>query len=182
MLNHVKDFRLQLLDHLLARITGQQYSWDGLLASPDQYTAIDISKDRLYFHETAQFNYTTYDIQRGQDSVKPVLTFNTNASICNSHAARSTVMLASSEDDKASGEHPFWYARILAVFHVNVRNRSNMAEKYRRMDILWVRWLGRDPDVKGGWKSKRLDRVGYVKDDDIEDDGRTWRIWLRRSS
>ncbi|KAG9029985.1 hypothetical protein FRB95_004688, partial [Tulasnella sp. JGI-2019a] len=166
-----QDFRLQLLDHLLARIEGRAYSWDGLLSSPRQYAVIDIFKDQLHFHGTAQFNYTTYDVRRGQDSIKPTLTFNDDMSAHNNHTTRSTVMLASSEDDKASGEHPFWYARVLSIFHVNVRNRSNPAEKYTRMDVLWVRWLGRDLDVRGGWKSKRLDRIGYVRDDDAEDDG-----------
>lgn len=39
------------------------------------------------------------------------------------------------------------------------------------MDVLRVQWLGRDPDVRGGWKSKRLDRVRYVQDDDASEDG-----------
>jgi hypothetical protein len=36
------------------------------------------------------------------------------------------------------------------------------------MDFLWVRWLGKDPLHRSGFKSKQLPRVGFIPDD--EDD------------
>lgn len=32
------------------------------------------------------------------------------------------------------------------------------------MAVLWVRWLGLDPDYQGGWAARRLHRVGFVPD------------------
>lgn len=37
---------------------------------------------------------------------------------------------------------------------------------WKRVELLWVRWFGRDMEYEGGWKSKRLDRLGYVPSDD----------------
>lgn len=126
---------------------------------------MDLRKDQLYFHRTAQFNYTTYDVRRSQDSIKSALLIDAHGNFINTRTERFSVMLASSEDDRATLGHPFWYARVLAIFHVNVRLASGHEEPYRRLDLLWVRWLGRDFSVRGGWKSKRLNRVGYVFDD-----------------
>lgn len=34
------------------------------------------------------------------------------------------------------------------------------------MDILWVRWFGRDTTFKAGFSQKRLHRIGFVAIDD----------------
>lgn len=34
------------------------------------------------------------------------------------------------------------------------------------MDVLWIRWLGEDPEYTGGLASRRLERVGYVPEGD----------------
>jgi hypothetical protein len=74
-------------------------------------------------------------------------------------------MLASSEDDRALGGHPFWYAQVLGIFHV-VAKMINQPE-YSRVDFLWVRWLGKDLEYGKTAPGKRLDRVGFV--DDLDD-------------
>jgi hypothetical protein len=65
--------------------------------------------------------------------------------------------------------HPFWYAKVLAVLHVDVKVTSNSAQNPHAMDVsthrvemLWVWWLG---GIRwGGWAKNRLDLVGYIDD------------------
>lgn len=54
----------------------------------------------------------------------------------------------------------FWYARVIAIFHVNVRLESE--EDFDRMEILWVRWYGEDTTWPHGPSVKRLPRLGFI--------------------
>ncbi|KAF9544900.1 hypothetical protein CPC08DRAFT_620995, partial [Agrocybe pediades] len=64
--------------------------------------------------------------------------------------------------------HPYWYARVVGIFHVNVRYRPRGSQELRprtqKMEFLWVRWMGRDLSYQAGWKARRLYRVGFVPD------------------
>ena len=75
------------------------------------------------------------------------------------------VMVVSPE--KEDGAHPFWYARVLRVFHTDVlhvgpasRNRS-----VQRMEFLWVRWFGVEQNYQSGFHVARLPKIGFVPDD-----------------
>ena len=57
-------------------------------------------------------------------------------------------------------EGGFWYARIIAVFHINVRLASDA--EFKRMDIIWVRWYGHDTAWEYGPSSMRLPRLGFI--------------------
>lgn len=57
--------------------------------------------------------------------------------------------------------HPFWYARVIGIYHVNVTHLPTNNIK-KRIDFLWVRWLGWDLGWKSGDTYDRLDRVGFV--------------------
>ncbi|KZT32344.1 hypothetical protein SISSUDRAFT_970997, partial [Sistotremastrum suecicum HHB10207 ss-3] len=59
----------------------------------------------------------------------------------------------------------FWYAQVLGIFHVMARDREAPTAEHRRIDVVWVRWLGTDPDSPGSFKRKRLPRVGFVPQD-----------------
>lgn len=104
-----------------------------------------IEHDSIYSHATAQFNYTTYDVRRDRDIVKAV-------------GDKCDIMLPSYEDDS---EHPFWYARVVGIYHLNVTHAPTNTKK-ERIAFLWVRWLGLDPEWKGGDAYDQLDRVGFV--------------------
>lgn len=69
-------------------------------------------------------------------------------------------MLANGEDE-SDERHPFWYARVLAVFHVKASHEPTGTDN-KRIDVLFVRWMGVDPEWNGGDARRRLDRVGYV--------------------
>lgn len=86
-----------------------------------------IKDNRLYLHKLARFYHTTYDVRRSEDIINP------RTSHCD-------VMLLSSGDDKP---HPFVYARVLAIYHVNVIYNGPGMLNYdsMRFDFMWVRWF-----------------------------------------
>lgn len=105
--------------------------------------------DRLYRHNIMRVNYTTYDVRRKQDTFNPTT----------SH--RDIMVLADNDDDSL---HPFLYARILGIFHVNVVYIGPGMVNYRpqRFDFLWVRWFESDPSAPAGsWAKTTLDRISF---------------------
>jgi hypothetical protein len=108
--------------------------------------SITIVSDRMYRHDILCINYTTYDMRRAQDSI-------------NVRKSPYIMALAHEDDEEANG-HPYWYAKVLRVFHVKVRMMGELDT--RKIDILWVHWFGRDPDHQGGFNTRRLHRVGLL--------------------
>ena len=100
-----------------------------------------IAGDRLEQRYTMTVNYTSYDLQRGQDKVNM--------------KGRPYVM-ALSQDPL----HPYVYARILAICRVKVLHHSMTHPA--DMDVLWVHWFAIDKKHKAGWKAKRLYRIQFV--------------------
>jgi hypothetical protein len=93
-------------------------------------------------------------MQRCQDSINP-----------RTHA---DVMVLSHEDEEdESKQHPYWYARVIGVFHTQIRQiiPGSRLTAPERVDFLWVRWFGRDLSTSTGWKAKRLHRLGFVPND-----------------
>jgi hypothetical protein len=77
------------------------------------------------------------------------------------------IMVLSQETDDDSDGHPYWYARILGIFHVEIRHVGPLStdSNVRRMDFVWVRWFGTDPTHCDGWEAKRLRRIGFLPGD-----------------
>jgi hypothetical protein len=108
-----------------------------------------LKQDRMYLHNILRVNYTTYDVRRKQDTINP----NT------SH--RDIMVLAENDDDS---DHPFWYARVIAIFHVNVVYTAGTLVDYnpRKVEVLWVRWFEHDTNAPvGSWSHSRLDRLHF---------------------
>lgn len=146
---HYQNFLPRLRDHLLARLLGCQHDGDELIYSDFQRSHVLFENNRLYFHKVLRINYTTYDVRRGQDSMNP--------------RTHSDVMVLTQEEENTSTDtHPFWYARVLGVFHANILHVGSPLPKLQRMEFLWVRWFGRDMSVHGGPTTRRLHRVGFV--------------------
>ena len=103
--------------------------------------SVRIGQNRLYKHKVLRVHYTTYDMRRSTDSI-------------NSRLPEHSNILLHGPD----GE--FWYARVIAIFHVNVRLASE--EDFRRLDILWVRWYGEDSNCHSGFSAQRLPRLGLI--------------------
>ncbi|THU84525.1 hypothetical protein K435DRAFT_870175 [Dendrothele bispora CBS 962.96] len=138
------DFKCRLELHLLKCLLPYENELD--------IDTIGIVNDRLYIHNTVRFNYTTYDCRRDQDSVNP-----------KRHA---DIMMLSG--DTTVDPHPYIYARVIGIFHVNVRHwgPKSKISKVLRMDFLFVRWFERDMTYRCGWEAKRLPRVQFLPSDD----------------
>lgn len=111
---------------------------------------VQIQNDRLYKHKILRVNYTTYDLRRDQDSINP-----------RNHA---DIMVLAHEDEDSANTHPYWYARVVGIFHANVRYRGpgSLLDDFERIEFLWVRWFGRDMTAPGGFVSRRCHRVGFL--------------------
>jgi hypothetical protein len=104
--------------------------------------SISFANNRMYRHKVMRVNYTTYDLRREQDSLNP----RTHADI---------MLLAHEDEESTQTAHPYWYARVLGIFHVYAI-RAGASLHQERMEFLWVRWFGRDLSYKSGFKSRRL--------------------------
>jgi hypothetical protein len=147
-----QDFIPKLKDHLLSRLLGQEFDGDESVYTDEDRHMVRIIGDRIYSAKVLRVNYTTYDIRRDQDSMNP-------RTHCN-------VIVTSPET--GPNAHPYWYARVLGVFHAKVmhigpeaRNRS-----VQHMEFLWVRWFGVEPGYRWGFKAARLPKIGFVPDTD----------------
>ena len=95
--------------------------------------SIRIEQNRLYKHKVLRVHYTTYDMRRDTDTIN-----------VQNHA---DIMVLSQEDDDGSGDsHPYWYARVIGIFHLHARYSGprSTATDFVSTEILWVRWFGRD--------------------------------------
>ena len=123
---------------------------------PNELTAqdrnrVNVLRDTIYSHKVLRINYTTYDMRRDQDSINP--------------RTRSDIMVLSDDDNQ---QHPYWYARVIGIFHMYVRIDQRTPI---RVDFLWVRWYGLDTAFKLGFKAKRLHRIGFADSSDSESFG-----------
>jgi hypothetical protein len=117
--------------------------------------AIFFKNDRMYRHNLIRFNYTTYDVRRSQDVVNP-------------KTSHHIIMLLANKDNSSTdtnSDHPFLYARVLGIYHVNViYTGSDMCDYTpRRLDFLWVRWfrLTEDTNLAWTWRNHRLDMIHF---------------------
>jgi hypothetical protein len=105
--------------------------------------------DRLYQHNILRINYTTYDVRRKQDSVNPATPH------------RDIMVLANTDNES---DHPFLYARVIGIFHVNVVYTGGRTVDYRprKFEFLWVRWFENDTSMPASsWSRSHLDRLCF---------------------
>lgn len=114
----------------------------------------------MYAHKVIKFNYTTYDMRRDQDVLNP------GTSHCN---IMTLARRGAGNEASESDEHPFLYARVLGIFHVNVvYNGPGMIDyNPQRFDFLWVRWYDLEELAVTGKGTKpkgspfHLDRLAF---------------------
>jgi hypothetical protein len=147
-----QDFVTKLKNHLLGRLLHREYDGDEHQFSDADRNTIRICDNRIYSAKVVRINYTTYDVRRGQDTLNP-----------RTHA---NIMMLS--PDTSPGAHPYWYARILGVFHAQILHTGPAAtnRSLQRVEFLWVRWYGEVPGHRWGFKRARLFKVGFVPDTD----------------
>jgi hypothetical protein len=123
----------------------------GLTSTMVGENAVIFKSDRIYRHNVARINFTTYDVRRSQDVVNPGT----------SH--RDIMLLAKPDDLQANSNHPFLYARVLGIFHANVIYVGEGMLDYvpRRLEFLWVRWFQYLGSQSVSWTDHRLDCVRF---------------------
>lgn len=111
-----------------------------------------IPNNTVYSVQTMQVHYTTYDMRRDYDTVNP-----------KTHA---DVMVLSGE---STPSHPYWYARIMGIYHVNTwlqGDSDGQVEKH--LEILHVRWLAPLISHQSGMQRARLPKVAFVEESDYD--------------
>jgi hypothetical protein len=123
----------------------------------EQLSRVTFCNDAIYRHKVLRVNYTTYDVRRAQDSLNP-----------RTHA--DFMVLAQEDNINGSLPHPYWYGRIIGIFHADVRylGPSSRSMDSQRMDFLWVRWFRRDLSYNAGFHAKRLHRIEFVSGENPE--------------
>jgi hypothetical protein len=123
----------------------------------ENFTSEDINSVRvkgnvMYSVKTVTVNWTTYDMRRDTDSVKP--------------STRPNVMVRSPEI--GLNVHPFWYAKVLGIFHADVFTINGPAgsSSVKRMEFLWVRWYGAQEGFSGSQQHAQMPMIGFVPSSD----------------
>ncbi|KAI0069724.1 hypothetical protein K474DRAFT_1713979 [Panus rudis PR-1116 ss-1] len=152
----LKDFRINLKNHLLHRLRKPGQADDGTEYTPQDRSELTIKNDRIYRQHTFRVNYTTYDIRRDQDSMNP--------------NRRADVLMLSHDVDPSTGVslsgHPFTYARILDIFQVPVVQwRPGTTPTEYTIPVLFVRRYELDARWRAGFQQKRLPRVKFLSAD-----------------
>ena len=148
-----QNFIVSLKDHLLGRLLGRNFDGDTEAAfTPEDRLTVRLQNETIFRVHTARINYTTYDMRRAYDTINP--------------RTHPFVIVASPET--APGAHPFWYAAVIGVFHANVQHVGRYSRDYRprRMEFLWVRWLGVVPDRSSGRQHALLPKIGFIPSSD----------------
>lgn len=107
-------------------------------------------KDNTIFsHRILRLNYTTYDVRRAED-------------VIHARTPHCNVMGLVQRKDDDDITHPFWYARVVGIYHANMMyiGAGSRDYRYRRMEFLLVRWY-ECVDNQAGWDSRRLDTLRF---------------------
>jgi hypothetical protein len=153
-----QNFSIKLKTHLLPRIQAKLQQETATLGG-NPYIPVDettrnfvfFKGDCIYHHKILRFNYTTYDVRRRTDIVKP------GTSRCN------VMLLADGDDGSASNSHHFLYARVLGAYHANViyTGPGMQDHRARQFDFLWVRWYELVDPGTSGWSNSKLDSLCF---------------------
>ena len=70
-------------------------------------------------------------------------------------------------EDEGDCYHPDWYARVLGIFHVNIKHSgpSSRTPHVQKIDLLYVRWFGHDLGHAAGWSECHLHCIGFLSAD-----------------
>ena len=131
-------------DHLLSRLYGYEYNGDEHLFTDDERNDLRIvgGLNQVIESTILWVNYTTYDICREQDVMRP------------GPACFAITLL----QENSPNAHPFWYCQVIRVFHISVLHVGPNAwsRSPQIMELLWVHWLGVEPGYNWGLREAQL--------------------------
>ena len=120
-------------------------------AGPDAWVHVVFQGNRIYYHKILRMNFTSYDVQHGQDVI------HIDTPQCN-------LMLLNPgyTDATRQSTHPYRYCKTLAVYHANVSFAGQLPTgvpveqpTFHRLEFAWVHWYEHhEPETKFS-----LDRV-----------------------
>jgi hypothetical protein len=148
---YVQGFLPKLRDHVLGRLLERPCQGDTYGDFSDaERNMVHILGNKLFEVSTFTVNYTSYDIRRDYDLVNP-----------RSHPD----IMVVSPDSEMNNTSPFWYARVLKIFHADVwTSHPDVCDhSTHSMNILWVRWFGSEPGYNWGFGRARLPKIGFVE-------------------
>ncbi|KAG5637871.1 hypothetical protein H0H81_002834 [Sphagnurus paluster] len=150
----VTNFYTKLQDHLLGRLLHPDWSGGPNEFSEKERTKIHIVNDQFYRHKVMRVNYTGYDIRRGQDSI-------------NSRNHADIMTLAPEGETHDNGDHPFWYGRVIGIFHVDfIHDIPGTRQIPISKQVLWMRWFQYDKSYRAGFQRRRLHRIHFIPSHD----------------
>jgi hypothetical protein len=65
-------------------------------------------------------------------------------------------------------QHPYWYARVLGIYHMDVKFNGEGSRKMHEIEVLYVRWLAPLIGHKSGTNCARLPKVAFVDESDCD--------------
>ena len=142
----IQDFLPKLKDHVLGHLLDNN-AGDLEVFTQLQRNALSFINNRIYQHRVLCVNYTTYNLWWAQDLLNP-----------STHA---DIMLLSHKD--IENPHPYWYARIVGIFHANIQYHGPEVQDPapQCIDFLWVQWFAWHKNIKSGWAARHLPCVGF---------------------
>lgn len=144
-----QNFIPRLRDHILYRMQGLDVSHCDHSFTDKERNSIIIPNNTVYSVQMMQIHYTTYDFRREYDTINP-----------RSHG---DVMVLSGE---TAPSYPYWYARVLGIYHVEVWLNHGGQPVKRHIEFLLVRWLAVLQGHKSGMKHARLPKIAFVEESD----------------
>ena len=111
--------------------------------------------NRIYHHKLMRINYTTYDVRRAQDTIN-IGTMRRDIMVL--HDSSPEHLISCPEHVIT---HPYLYARVLGIFHVNAIYTGGTTPDYNptRFDLLWVRWF--HTISPGSWQTQKLETIAF---------------------
>lgn len=140
--------------HLFARLKGLDSADDEVHICEADRNEVVIKNNRMHSHPRMAVSYTSYDMELERDSI-------------GSGAVKKDIMILARDREALDNEQsPFWYARVLGIYHVEAHLLSDKAAQPARIDFLWVRWFGRAVEDRYGDDVCRLERIRFVTSED----------------
>jgi hypothetical protein len=146
-----QNFFPKLKDHILYRLSELDVSCCDHTFTEEERNSVIIPNNTIYSVQTMQVHFTTYDMRREYDTINS--------------RTHGDVMVLSGE---TAPSHPYWYARVLGIYHLEVWLNNRDKPVKRHLDVLWVRWLAALRNHKSGVKHARLPKVAFVDESDVD--------------
>ncbi|KAG1853937.1 hypothetical protein DFJ58DRAFT_728071 [Suillus subalutaceus] len=145
----IKNFIPRLKDHILYRLKKLDVSHCDHTFTDQERKTVIIPNNTVYSVQTMQIHYTTYDMRCEYGHHQP--------------KTHGDVMVLSGE---SAPTHPYWYARILGIYHMDTWLEGGGETEKQQLEVLHVRWLAPLMSYGSGMQRARLPKVAFIDESD----------------